>query len=140
MIYNIAALFSGIIFGCGLTISNMINANKILNFLDITGNWDPSLALVMLSAVVVTWVGYKFVKQLTHPKLAEKFLLPEKTSLDARLILGSTLFGIGWGLAGYCPGPAITALGLGIMDAVYFVLGMVASIFIYQLFSLFLIK
>lgn len=118
----------------------MVNANKILDFLDITGNWDPSLALVMLSAVVVTWVGYQLIKPLAHPKLAEKFSLPEKTSIDARLILGAALFGIGWGLAGYCPGPAITALGLGIMDAVYFVLGMIASLFIYQLFSLLLNK
>lgn len=140
MINNIAVLLCGILFGCGLTISNMINANKILNFLDITGNWDPSLALVMLSAVVITWIGYQFVKQLHHPKLANRFFLPDKTSLDARLIFGSALFGIGWGLAGYCPGPAITALGLGIMDAVYFVLGMIASLFIYQLFFLLLNK
>lgn len=114
----------------------MVDANKLLNFLDITGNWDPSLAFVMLSAVVVTWIGYQFVRQLPHPKLAEKFFLPGTKTLDARLILGSALFGIGWGLAGYCPGPAITALGLGIMDAVYFVFGMIASLFIYQLFAL----
>lgn len=140
MIYNFIALLCGVLFGCGLTISNMINANKILDFLDITGNWDPSLAFVMLGAVVVTWIGYQFVGQMHHPKLAEKFFLPDKKTLDMRLILGSVLFGIGWGLAGYCPGPAITALGLGIMDAVYFVLGMVASLFIYQLLSLILDK
>lgn len=140
MIYNIVVLLCGILFGCGLTISNMVNPNKILNFLDITGNWDPSLAFLMLSAVIVTWLGYHFVKQLDHPKFAEKFFISEKKSLDARLIFGSALFGIGWGLAGYCPGPAITALGLGIMDAVYFVLGMIASIFVYQLFSLFINK
>lgn len=140
MIYNIVAILCGILFGAGLTISNMVNANKILNFLDITGNWDPSLAFVMLSAVIVTWLGYYFVKQLNRPKFAEKFFISEKKSLDARLIFGSALFGIGWGLAGYCPGPAITALGLGVMDAVYFVLGMIASIFVYQLFSLFINK
>jgi uncharacterized protein len=134
MIYNIVALLCGILFGCGLTISQMVNANKILNFLDITGNWDPSLALVMLSAIVITWLGYQLVNQSTQPKLAEKFFLPDKTSFDTRLILGSALFGIGWGFAGYCPGPAISALGLGIMDAIYFVLGMIASVVIYQLF------
>lgn len=131
MIYNIVSLLCGILFGCGLTISQMINPNKILNFLDFTGNWDPSLAFVMLSAVGVTWLGYQFIKSLNHPKLAEKFFLPEKKSIDARLVLGSAIFGIGWGLAGYCPGPGVTALGLGIMDAVYFMLGMVSSIFIY---------
>jgi uncharacterized protein len=138
MIYLLVVLLCGILFGCGLTISSMINANKILNFLDITGNWDPSLALVMFSAVTVTFIGYQFVKRLNHPQLAEKFFLPEKTTIDFRLILGASLFGIGWGLAGYCPGPAITALGLGIIDAVYFVLGMIISAFVYQLFAKFL--
>lgn len=133
--YNIAAFISGLIFGCGLTISNMVNANKIQNFLDITGNWDPSLLLVMFSALSVTWIGYKFVLRKQQPKLTEKFFLPTKKSIDKTLILGSALFGIGWGLAGYCPGPAITALGIGIMDAFYFVLGMIASLFIFPIFS-----
>ncbi len=135
MIYNLAALLCGLLFGFGLTISQMINANKILNFLDITGNWDPSLALVMLSAVVVTWLGYRFVMRQPHPKLAEKFFLSEKKSIDAKLMIGSAIFGIGWGLAGYCPGPAMTALGLGILDAVYFVVGMLAGLFIYPVIT-----
>jgi uncharacterized membrane protein YedE/YeeE len=133
----IVSLLCGILFGCGLTISNMIDANKILNFLDITGNWDPSLLFVMLSALIVTWIGYHWVMKWTHPRFAEKFFLPEKKSLDPKLISGSILFGIGWGLAGYCPGPAITALGLGIMDAIYFMSGMVISLFIYHAISLF---
>lgn len=132
MMYSIAALLCGLIFGCGLTISNMIDANKILNFLDFTENWDPSLAFVMLGAVMVAAMGYRFVLQQPRPKLSEKFFLPEKKSIDGRLLLGSTIFGIGWGLAGYCPGPAITALGLGIMDALYFVIGMTIGAFIYQ--------
>lgn len=132
MMYNIVALLCGFLFGCGLTISNMINANKIMDFLDFTGNWDPSLAFVMLSAVVVTWFGYKFIMQQANPKLGDKFYLSEKKSIDARLILGAAIFGIGWGLAGYCPGPAITALGLGIMDALYFVIGMLVSLFFYS--------
>lgn len=134
MIY-IAAFFCGFLFGCGLTISNMIDANKILNFLDFTGNWDPSLAFVMISAVIVAWVGYKLVSYFTKPVFAEKFFASEKKSIDIRLILGSALFGIGWGLAGYCPGPAITALGLGITDATYFLVGMVTSLFIYPAVS-----
>lgn len=136
MIYNFAVLICGIIFGCGLTISNMINPNKILNFLDITGNWDPSLALVMLSAVIVTWVGYKFALTRSRPILTNKFFLPEKTKIDFRLIFGSALFGIGWGISGYCPGPGITAIVLGSMDPVYFLIGLVLSLFTYQILSI----
>ncbi|MDR3476797.1 MAG: YeeE/YedE thiosulfate transporter family protein [Gammaproteobacteria bacterium] len=134
--YNITALLCGILFGCGLTISNMIDANKILNFLDITGNWDPSLALVMLSAVIVTWIGYKFVIKQNRPKLITAFVLPTKKNIDAKLIFGAALFGIGWGLAGYCPGPAITALGLKLTDAFYFFIGMISSILLLGVFSL----
>lgn len=130
----IVSLICGLLFGCGLTISNMINPTKIQNFLDVTGNWDPSLAFVMFSALVVTWIGYKLVLRKQRPELTEKFFLPTKKSIDKPLILGSILFGIGWGLAGYCPGPAFTALGLGIMDAVYFVIGMILSLFIYPIF------
>ena len=112
----------------------MINANKVQNFLDITGNWDPSLALVMMSALIVAWIGFRIIKNKTHPVCADKFFLPTKKIIDAPLITGSAIFGIGWGLAGYCPGPSITALGLGIMDAYYFVLGMIISLFIRVLF------
>lgn len=136
---NIVSFICGLLFGCGLTISNMINPNKIQDFLDITGNWDPSLAFVMFSALSITLIGYRLVLKRKRPEYAEKFSLPTKKSIDILLILGSALFGIGWGLAGYCPGPAITALGLGIMDAVYFVVGMIASLFIYPIFS-FLVK
>jgi uncharacterized protein len=135
MRYIIAAFLCGFLFGCGLTVSNMIDANKIQNFLDFTGNWDPSLAFVMLGAVVVTWIGYRFVLRQAQPQFAEKFHLPEKKEIDSSLVLGSALFGIGWGLAGYCPGPAITALGLGIMDAMYFVIGMLISSLVYQLYQ-----
>lgn len=131
---NLVALLCGFIFGCGLTISNMINANKIMDFLDFTGSWDASLAFVMLSAVSVTWIGYKFIMRQTHPKLGDKFFISEKKSIDAQLILGAAIFGTGWGLAGYCPGPSITALGLGMMDALYFVIGMIASLFFYTVF------
>lgn len=113
----------------------MVNANKILDFLDIMGNWDPSLALVMFSAVTVTWIGYRFVLRCSSPRLTEKFSLPQKKEIDTRLMFGAAIFGIGWGLAGYCPGPAITALGLGILDAAYFVLGMIISLFIYAWIS-----
>lgn len=133
----VISFICGLLFGCGLTISRMINPNKIQNFLDVTGNWDPSLAFVMLSAVAVTWVGYKFVLRRQRPEFTERFFLPTKSSIDAPLVIGSILFGIGWGFAGYCPGPGMTALGLGIMDPVYFMIGMLMSVFIYPLISLF---
>lgn len=129
----ISVFFCGLLFGSGLTISNIINPNKILGFLDIAGNWDPSLALVMLSAVTITWLGYKLISHEPRPKLVEKFYFPEKKSVDKKLLIGAAIFGIGWGAAGYCPGPAITALGLGISDPLYFVIGMVISAIIYPL-------
>jgi uncharacterized membrane protein YedE/YeeE len=131
----IISFICGLLFGCGLTISKMINPVKIQNFLDVTGSWDPSLAFVMFSALFVTWIGYKFVLKNQCPLLTENFVLPTKKSIDYSLILGSILFGIGWGSAGYCPGPGIAALGLGIMDAAYFVIGMILSAFIYPIFS-----
>lgn len=126
----IATFICGLLFGCGLTISRMINPNKIQNFLDITGDWDPSLLVVMFGALVVTGIGYKLVLRRRHPLLTEIFFLPTKKTIDKPLVFGSVLFGLGWGLAGYCPGPAVTALGLGIMDAVYFMIGMVLSLFV----------
>lgn len=124
---NMIALLAGVLFGCGLTISQMINPNKIINFLDITGSWDPSLLLVMVGALTVTWAGYSFVLKKLKPVCCEAFQLPTKKSIDKRLVLGSIMFGIGWGLAGYCPGPALSAVGLGIADAFYFLCGMVLS-------------
>lgn len=131
----IVSFICGLLFGGGLTISNMINPTKIQNFLDVTGNWDPSLLFVMFSALSITWIGYKFVLRKQRPELTENFCLPTKKSIDKPLILGSILFGMGWGLAGYCPGPAITALGLRMMDTVYFMIGMILSLFIYPIFS-----
>ena len=135
-----AALLCGLLFGVGLTISNIINPAKIQNFLDIFGNWDPSLLLVMASALAVTLIGYRFVLKKGRPLLVDSFCLPTRKLIDKQLVIGAALFGIGWGLAGYCPGPAITALGLGIMDAVYFVIGMIISVFGIKLFNRLIIK
>lgn len=123
----ISALLAGILFGCGLTISQLINPNKIINFLDVTGNWDPSLLLVMVSSLSITWLGYLFVLKKSKPIFCTEFNLPKKKSVDFPLVIGAAIFGTGWGLAGYCPGPGLTALGLGILDAIYFVCGMVLS-------------
>jgi len=122
--YTLFALMNGILFGAGLAIANMTNPNKVLNFLDIFGFWDPTLLVVMITALLVTGIGYKLVFKSKQPQYCEQFHIPEKTSIDARLIAGSTLFGIGWGIAGYCPGPGVAALATFNTDPVYFISGL----------------
>jgi uncharacterized membrane protein YedE/YeeE len=102
----------GLIFGIGLVISGMANPAKVQNFLDLAGTWDPSLAFVMGGAVIVTFLGYRLAFRQGAPLLADRFRLPTKTEIDVRLLWGAALFGVGWGLGGYCPGPALTALSL----------------------------
>ena len=108
----LTSLLAGLVFGTGLIVSGMINPAKVQNFLDITGAWDPSLALVMGAALIVTGIGYKLVLRLPHPLFDTKFQIPALTAIDARLLGGAAMFGLGWGLAGFCPGPAITAAAL----------------------------
>jgi uncharacterized membrane protein YedE/YeeE len=105
----------------------MANPAKILNFLDLAGTWDPSLAFVMGGAVFVTFVGFRLALRRERPLLAPNFHLPTRTDIDGRLIAGPALFGIGWGLGGYCPGPALTALGLGAAGTLAFVPAMFAG-------------
>ena len=109
---SVVGLVTGVVFGLGLAISGMTNPAKIIAFLNVLGDWDPSLLLVMGSAVTVTWIGYR-VSPGAAPILDTDFHLPAATMLDRRLIIGAAIFGIGWGLAGYCPGPAIASLGSG---------------------------
>jgi len=103
----------GLLFGCGILISGMGNPAKVLNFFDFAGTWDPSLAFVMGGALLVTAIGYRLVFKMNGPVFGEGFSLPAKTDLDARLIGGSAVFGIGWGLSGFCPGGLIPVIGLG---------------------------
>ncbi|MFT5134140.1 MAG: putative membrane protein YedE/YeeE [Gammaproteobacteria bacterium] len=106
----IAATLSGLLFGFGLSISEMTNRQRVLGFLDVTGNWDASLIFVMGGAVLVTVITFRFILKRTNPVLGDKFHLPLTKSLDIKLLGGAAIFGIGWGIAGYCPGPAISAL------------------------------
>lgn len=124
------ALVCGAIFGIGLTVSQMINPEKILAFLDIAGNWDPSLALVMGSAVGVTLLSFRFVLARPQPVFAQHFEIPRNKTIDAPLIIGAVLFGLGWGTAGYCPGPAIAGLTIGSWEPPVFVLALLAGNFI----------
>jgi uncharacterized protein len=104
------ALVSGLLFGAGLTVSGMVNPAKVLNFLDLAGTFDATLLFVLGGAVVTTFIGYKLVLPRAQPVYAERFRLPTKADIDARLIGGAAIFGVGWGLSGFCPGPAIAAV------------------------------
>lgn len=118
----------GLVFGLGLVIAGMSDPAKVLNFLDLaaiqTDGWDPSLAFVMAGAIIVTFIGFKLVLRRPQPIFGGKFHLPTATDIDARIIVGPAIFGVGWGLAGFCPGPAFTALTTGGIAALMFVAAM----------------
>lgn len=118
----------GVVFGIGLVLSGMVNPAKVQNFLDVAGTWDPSLAFVMIGAIAVTAAGYAIVLRLGQPLLEPVFQIPKKTDIDAKLVVGSGLFGIGWGLGGLCPGPALTSLLLGATGTLVFVPAMLAGV------------
>ena len=130
---NIVNLLAGLIFGLGLLISGMANPAKVQNFLDLAGTFDPSLIFVMAGAVMVTFAGYRLVLRRPRPVLAERFYLPTAKDIDARLIGGAALFGIGWGLSGFCPGPAIVSLPLLATGTLVFVPAMLAGIAVARL-------
>lgn len=123
----LSAFAIGLVFGLGITIAGMSNPAKVLNFFDIAGTWDPSLAFVMGGALLVTAIGYRFVFKMDHPLLASGFSLPTRTDLDVRLIGGSAVFGIGWGLSGFCPGGLVPALGLGRIEPVVAATALIAG-------------
>lgn len=106
----LTALITGVVFGLGLCVSEMVNPARVIGFLDVLGSWDATLLWVMIAAVAVTGVGFPLVMRRKKPVLADRFMLPERTEIDRRLITGSVIFGVGWGLAGLCPGPAVAAL------------------------------
>ena len=122
-----AALGCGTIFGLGLAISGMMNPARVIGFLDVAGNWDPTLAFVMVGALLLAVPAYRLILGRGHPALAGGFSLPSKTRLDTPLILGSALFGVGWGLVGFCPGPAVTAVVTGPPAVLGFVAAMLAG-------------
>lgn len=118
----------GLIFGVGISISGMANPAKVLNFFDLAGTWDPSLAFVMGGALIVTALGYSVILKRPAPLMATRFQLPTRRDLDLSLIGGSALFGVGWGIAGFCPGGALPALGTGRSEVVIFVAALLAGI------------
>jgi uncharacterized protein len=123
----LASFFVGAIFGFGLSISEMVNPARVVGFLDITGLWDPTLLFVMAGALAVTFVGFPMILRRGHPLLRGQFGLPTKTRLDGPLIIGAAIFGIGWGIGGFCPGPALAALASGSINILLFAAAMIAG-------------
>ena len=129
------AFIAGLLFGLGLIVAGMTNPAKILGFLDVTGKWDPSLALVMVGAIAVGLVAFALARRRTVSALGLPTQLPAVQDIDLRLVAGSLAFGIGWGLAGFCPGPAVVALGAGYLKAAVFVAAMLLGMGAFELIS-----
>ena len=123
----LAALAAGLVFGLGLALSGMLDPARVRGFLDVAGAWDPSLVFVLGGAVTVSGLGYALARRRPRPALAATFDLPRARRIDARLILGAVLFGVGWGLSGFCPGPAVAALSTGAGPVLVFVAAMLAG-------------
>ena len=123
---------SGILFGLGLSMSEMVNPSRVLGFLNILGTWDPTLLFVMAGALSVTIPGFQYARLMKKPLLAVSFSMPDKSDLDRDLIAGAMIFGLGWGLAGICPGPALVALNVFDSNIVVFVLSMLGGMFAYN--------
>lgn len=120
-------LIVGIIFGAGLALSDMINPARVLAFLDVGGHWDPTLAFVMASALLPSAIGYRIVRRMDRPLMAKAFSIPQNRVIEPQLLAGATIFGIGWGLIGLCPGPAISALAFGNWQAWVFLAAMLGG-------------
>jgi hypothetical protein len=135
MAKNIVGLLTGILFGLGLALSGMTQPQKVLNFLDVTGHWDPSLLFVLGGAVGVTVVTFRFILRRKMPLLGNRYYFSDKIKIDRPLVLGAALFGMGWGIAGYCPGPAVAAMAAPNWEVLVFLPAMLLGIFIQKLMA-----
>ena len=131
--FVLTSLLSGLVFGLGLIISGMANPAKVLGFLDLAGAWDPSLALVMAGAIAVGFFAFLVAKRRSLSLIGAEINMPTATQIDKRLVAGGMLFGIGWGMAGFCPGPGLVALGMGEPKALVFVAAMLAGMGVFEL-------
>jgi uncharacterized membrane protein YedE/YeeE len=127
-----SSLLGGAIFGAGLAISQMMNPAKVIAFLDFAGDWDPTLAFVMAGAVLAAAPGFALAKKRKAPVLSSRFQIPTRRDIDIPLVLGAAIFGVGWGLVGFCPGPAIAALGTGMWEVVVFVTAMLGGMLLHR--------
>ena len=128
-------LIVGIIFGAGLALSEMVNPERVQAFLDLAGAWDPTLMFVMRAALLPSAIAYLIRRRMTRPLLGERFSIPESRTLDRQLLLGAGMFGIGWGLVGFCPGPAVAGLVLGAWQPWLFVGAMLAGMVLHHVFT-----
>jgi uncharacterized protein len=128
----VIALVAGLLFGLGLGISEMLSPSRVLGFLDISGLWDPTLLFVMGGALLITFPAFRLARRMQHPLFESKFALPTRKDIDARLIQGAVLFGIGWGLAGLCPGPAIVGLASLNTEVLLFFVSMLTGMLLYR--------
>ena len=129
LLHDLTALVAGLLFGAGLTVSGMTRPQKVIGFLDVFGTWDASLLFVMLGAIAVHFFAYRLTRGRRAPLLAAKFFVPSRRDLDVRLLIGAAVFGVGWGLGGYCPGPGFVSLASGGAGATIFVGCMLAGMF-----------
>lgn len=129
----LTSFLTGLVFGLGLIVSGMANPAKVLGFLNVGGAWDPSLALVMAGAIAVGMVAFYFAKKRTLSLMGAEMKLPTASPIDRRLLMGSALFGFGWGIAGFCPGPGLVALGMGESKALVFVAAMLVGMLVFEL-------
>lgn len=125
----------GLLFGAGLALSGMINPAQVLGFLDVAGAWDPTLAFVLAAALVPSALAYALVRRMKRPLMADEFCIPKNRTIESRLVVGAALFGIGWGLVGLCPGPAIAGLVLGHWQTWVFVAAMAAGMWLQQIYA-----
>lgn len=132
---GLAAFAAGVIFALGLGISGMTQPSKVIGFLDLAGRWDPSLALVMVGAIAVHAAAVRLIRRRPRPLLGERFDVPSRADVDARLLAGAAVFGIGWGLAGYCPGPAVTSTVSGLAAPLIFTASMLAGMLAFDAFD-----
>ncbi len=130
------SLIVGMLMGAGLAVSQMMDPSKVLDFLDFAGNWDPTLATVMAGAILAAFPGFAFARKRQASLFGNRFQIPSRRDIDRDLIAGAAMFGIGWGLVGFCPGPALAAIGLGLWQVHAFVAAMMAGMLLYRLFPL----
>lgn len=130
---TLIALAVGVLFGAGLVVSDMVNPARVLAFLDIFGDWDPALAFVMGGAIIPAMIAYLVSRRLRAPVLEDRFFIPENRVIDRQLVAGAAIFGAGWGLVGYCPGPAIAGIAFGDWQPVLFVVAMLAGMWLHRL-------
>jgi len=136
----LTSFVSGVVFAVGLGIGGMTQPAKVIGFLDFAGSWDPSLAFVMIGAIAVHSILYRLIRNRPSPLFSQEFSLPTRTNIDPRLVLGGAIFGTGWGIAGYCPGPAITSLLSGNLSPVIFSAAMIAGMVLYQFIEVLLLR